>query len=172
MTNPWEYVMSTRRTSAVELDNLCQLVSFRLGQEEFGIDILKVQEINRMVEITKVPQAPHYCEGIINLRGKVIPVINLRTKFDLEPVEWTRSTRILVCDVDGNMVGMIVDSVEEVRKIPQSTIEPAPNIVSSVNTDYINGIAKLNDRLLIFLDVAMIASEAGQLVGSGEEQFA
>ncbi|MCK4303222.1 MAG: purine-binding chemotaxis protein CheW, partial [Candidatus Eisenbacteria sp.] len=96
------------------LDELVQVVSFKLGQEEFGIDILKVQEINRMVEITKVPQAPFYCEGIINLRGKVIPVINLRKKFELDDREWDKNTRILVCDVSGNVIGMIVDSVDEV----------------------------------------------------------
>jgi len=152
--------MDTSRNTEGHLDDLVQLVSFRLGQEEFGIDILGVQEINRMVEITKVPQAPYYCEGVINLRGKVIPVINLRKKFDLDPLEWDRATRILVCDVDGSMVGMIVDSVEEVLKISRSTIEPTPEIVSSVNTDYINGIAKQDEQLLIFLDVAKIASEA------------
>ena len=143
-------------------DELIQLVSFRLGQEEFGIDILKVQEINRMVEITKVPQAPHYCEGIINLRGKVIPVVNLRKKFDLEVQEWDKNTRILVCDVNSNVIGMIVDSVEEVLKVLKSTIEPPPSVVGSVSSDYINGIAKLDERLLIFLDISRIASEINQ----------
>ena len=151
------------------LDDLIQLVSFRLGQEEFGIDILKVQEINRMVEITKVPQTSHYCEGIINLRGKVIPVINLRKKFELDIKEWDKATRILVCDVDGNVVGMIVDSVEEVLKIPKSTIEPTPNIVTSINSDYINGIAKREKQLLIFLDVTKIASEVSREVAQLEE---
>lgn len=145
-----------------KLDELVQLVSFRLGQEDFGIDILKVQEINRMVEITKVPQAPHYCEGVINLRGKVIPVINLRKKFDLEAQEWDKNTRILVCDVSGSVIGMIVDSVDEVLKVPDSTIEPTPSVVGSVSSDYINGIAKLDERLLIFLDVSKIASEINQ----------
>jgi len=155
-----------------KLDDLIQLVSFRLGQEEFGIEILKVQEINRMVEITKVPQAPHYCEGVINLRGKVIPVINLRKKFGLDIQEWDRSTRILVCDVDGNVVGMIVDSVEEVLKIPQSTIEPTPDIVTSVDSGYINGIAKQEKSLLIFLDVTKIASEVNQIINQTEKQLA
>ena len=150
------------------LDELVQVVSFRLGQEEFGIDILKVQEINRMVEITKVPQAPFYCEGIINLRGKVIPVISLRKKFELDEREWDKNTRILVCDVSGNVIGMIVDSVDEVLKIPHSTIEPTPDIVTSVNSDYISGIAKLEDRLLIFLDVSRIAAEADELVADQE----
>ena len=158
--------------STGSLDDLVQLVSFRLGNEEFGIDILKVQEINRMVEITRVPQVPRYCEGVINLRGKVIPVINLRTKFNLEQKEWERSTRILVCDVNGNVVGMIVDSVEEVIKIPKSTIEPAPDIVTSVSSDYINGIAKQQEKLLIFLDVGKIAGEISQMAEQPEMELA
>lgn len=153
------------------MEDLVQVVSFQLGQEEFGIDILKVQEINRLVEITKVPQAPFYCEGIINLRGKVIPVINLRKKFELDDREWDKNTRILVCDVAGNVIGMIVDSVAEVLKIPHSTIEPTPDIVTSVNSDYISGIAKLEDKLLIFLDVSKIAAEADELV-AGQEPVA
>jgi len=157
--------MDVTGTTEGQLDDLVQLVSLCLGKEEFGIDILKVQEINRMVEITKVPQAPHYCEGVINLRGKVIPVINLRKKFELEEKEWDKSTRILVCDVNSNVIGMIVDSVDEVLKIPKSTIEATPDVVGSISANYINGIAKLDDRLLIFLDVIKVASEVNQEVG-------
>ena len=163
--------MELEKQSDGKLDDLMQLVSFRLGQEEFGLDILRVQEINRMVNITQVPQSPHYCEGIINLRGKVIPVINLRKKFDMEVLEWNKMTRILVCDVDGKVIGMIVDSVEEVLKIPQSTVEPTPDIVSTVNSEYIEGIAKRDDQLLIFLNVSRIASEANQMVDPVEEQL-
>ncbi len=150
-------------------DELIQLVSFRLNQEEFGVDILKVQEINRMVEITRVPQAPYYCEGVINLRGKVIPVIDLRKKFDMDAREWDKNTRIVVCDVEGNVVGMIVDAVEEVLRIPGSTVEPAPSIVATVNSDYIKGVAKLDERLMIFLDISRIAAEANQEVETLEE---
>ncbi len=145
-------------------DELIQLVSFKLGQEEYGVDILRVQEINRMVEITKVPQAPFYCEGVINLRGKVIPVIDLRKKFEIEVTEWDKNTRIIVCDVNGVVVGMIVDAVEEVLRIPGSTVEPAPEIVTTVNSDYINGVAKLDDRLLIFLDISKIANEVNEAI--------
>lgn len=141
------------------IDDLIQLVSFNLGKEVFGIDILHVQEINRMVNITRVPQAPHYCKGVIDLRGKVIPVIDLRTKFDMESSEWDKNTRIVVCDVDGNVVGMIVDAVDEVLRIPSSTIEPAPKIVTSIDVDYVKGVARLEDRLLIFLDISRIADE-------------
>lgn len=145
--------------NSVSSEELVQLVSFKLDRVEFGIDIRMIREINRMVEITKVPQAPSYCEGVINLRGNVIPVIDLRKKLDMEVEEWTKSTRIVVCDVEGEMVGMVVDAVEEVLRIPGSTIEPAPKVVSSVNADYISGIAKLDNRMLIFLDISKITSE-------------
>jgi len=154
--------MEMMETSKGHLDDLIQLVSFRLGQEEFGIDILKVQEINRMVEITKVPQAPHYCEGVINLRGKVIPVVDLRKKFDMETAEWDKNTRIIVCDVNGNVVGLIVDAVEEVLRVQSSTIEPPPEIITSAACDYIKGVAKMEKRLLIFLDITKIANELNE----------
>jgi purine-binding chemotaxis protein CheW len=133
-----------------------QLVSFNIGTEEFGVDILKVQEINRMVEITRVPQAPHYVEGVINLRGKVIPIVDLRKRFGLELKEHDKNTRIVVVDIGGNIMGMIVDSVSEVLRLSSSTIEPPPEIVTGVNSEYIKGVAKLEDRLLIFLDLSRV----------------
>lgn len=154
-----------------QLDEIVQLATFRLGDEEFAVDILKIQEINRMVEITKLPEAPDYYEGIINLRGRVIPVLNLRTKFGLESKEWDKNTRIIICDVEGHAVGMVVDEVDEVLRIHSSTIEPAPEIVTSCDSDYITGVAKLDDRLLIFLNVSRIAIEASSDVGSGAESF-
>ena len=135
---------------------LLQLVSFNIGTEEFGVDILKVQEINRMVEITRVPQAPHYVEGVINLRGKVIPIIDLRKRFSLEIKEHDKDTRIVVVDIGGHVMGMVVDSVSEVLRLPANTIEPPPEIVSGVEADYIKGVAKLDDRLLIFLDLSKV----------------
>jgi len=137
-------------------DELLQLVSFNIGSEEFGVDILKVQEINRMVEITKVPQAPHYVEGVINLRGKVIPIVDLRKRFNLELKEYDKNTRIVVVDIGGNIMGMVVDSVSEVLRLPSSTIEPAPEIITGVNSEYIKGVANLEDRLLIFLDLSKV----------------
>ncbi len=137
-------------------DELLQLVSFRIGSEEFGVDILKVQEINRMVEITRVPQAPHYVEGVINLRGKVIPIVDLRKRFNLDVKEYDKSTRIVVVDIGGNIMGMVVDSVSEVLRLPISTIEPPPELAAGVNSDYIKGVAKLEDRLLIFLDLSKV----------------
>lgn len=137
-------------------DELLQLVSFNIGTEEFGVDILKVQEINRMVEITKVPQTPHYVEGVINLRGKVIPIVNLRKRFNLETKEYDKDTRIVVVDIVGNIMGMVVDSVSEVLRLPSNTIEPPPEIATGINSEYIKGVAKLEDRLLIFLDLSKV----------------
>lgn len=133
-----------------------QLVSFTIGTEEFGVDILKVQEINRMVEITKVPQAPHYIEGVINLRGKIIPIIDLRKRFGLEIKSYDKNTRIVVVDIGGTIMGMIVDAVSEVLRLNSATIEAPPEMVTGVNTDYIKGVAKLEDRLLIFLDLSKV----------------
>lgn len=133
-----------------------QLVSFTIGSEEFGVDILKVQEINRMVEITRVPQAPVYVEGVINLRGKVIPIVDLRKRFGFEVKAHDKNTRIVVVDIGGTILGMIVDAVSEVLRLSSSTIEAPPEIATGVNSDYIKGVAKLEDRLLIFLDLSRV----------------
>lgn len=140
-------------------DSLVQLVGFCLGQEEFGIDIRKVQEINRMVEITSVPRTPEFVMGVINLRGKVIPVINLRSRFGLPPKDRDKNTRIIVVEVQNRVMGILVDSVSEVLRIPASTIVPPPDIVAGVDTDYIRGVGKLKDRLLILLDMDKIISQ-------------
>ena len=141
---------------AGQAGELLQLVSFNIGSEEFGVDILKVQEINRVVEITRVPQAPHYVEGVINLRGKVIPIVDLRKRFNMEEKEYDKNTRIVVVDISGNIMGMVVDSVSEVLRLPSNTIEPPPEIVANINSEYIKGVAKLEDRLLIFLDLSKV----------------
>lgn len=134
-------------------EELLQLVSFKLGDEEFGVDILKVQEINRLMEITQVPESPPFIEGVVNLRGNVIPVVSLRTKFHLPKREDDKDSRIIVLEVNGNTIGFTVDAVEEVLRIPTNTIEPAPELVGNVQKKYISGIAKLENRLLIFLDL-------------------
>lgn len=149
-------VLSKRDQARVADSDELQLVSFNIGSEEFGVDILKVQEINRMVDITRVPQAPHYVEGVINLRGKVIPIVDLRKRFSLEIKEYDKNTRIVVVDIGGNIMGMIVDAVSEVLRLSTSTIEPPPEIVTGINSDYIKGVAKLDDRLLIFLDLSKV----------------
>ena len=129
-----------------------QLVTFRLGDEEYGVDILKVHEIDRMMDITEVPNAPPSIEGVINLRGKVIPVINLRKKFNLPDREADGRTKIVVVDI-GTSAGMIVDSVSEVLRISSDIVEPPPPMTAGVSSEYIRGVGKLKDRLLILLDI-------------------
>lgn len=137
-------------------EQLLQLVSFTLGSEEYGVDILQVQEINRMTQITNVPQAPEYVEGVINLRGKVVPIVDLRKRLNLETKEYDKNTRIVVVDIEGTVLGLIVDAVSEVLRITASSIEPAPDIVTGINAEFIKGVVKLEDRLLIFLDLTKV----------------
>lgn len=136
--------------------NQLQLVSFKIGAEEFGINILEVQEIIRMVEITSVPQTPDYVEGVINLRGKVIPVVDLRKRLSMETQQRDHNTRIVVVDVDNEIMGLIVDSVSEVLRIPAGSIEPAPEIITGMDAEYIKGVVKLEEKLLMSLDLSKI----------------
>lgn len=135
---------------------LLQLVTFRLGNEEFSLDILRVQEIIRHMELTRVPRTPDFVDGVINLRGRVIPVLDLRKRFGLPSDERTNETRIIVVDVDSKTVGLKVDAVSEVLRLPADTVEPAPAIVTGAESDYIKGVGKLDGRLLILLDVEKI----------------
>ena len=139
--------------------NLIQLVTFKLGEEEFGVDILKVQEIIRMLPITKVPNAPEFVEGVINLRGKVIPVIDMRCRFGLPPGKRDSHTRIKGMDLQGQVVGFVVDAVSEVLRIPESTVEAPPAVVAGIGSEYMRGVGKLEDRLLILLDLDRLLSE-------------
>ncbi|MCT4533845.1 chemotaxis protein CheW [Halodesulfovibrio sp.] len=139
-------------------DELMQLVTFSIGEEEFGVDILKVQEIIRTMEITKVPKAPDFVEGVINLRGKVIPIIDLRRRFGLSSKEHDKHTRIIVIEINNMIVGFVVDSVSEVLRIPASTVEPPPAVVAGMESEYISGVGKLQDRLLILLDLDRLLS--------------
>lgn len=143
----------------VKHDDMLQLVSFRLGGEEFGVDIMQVQEIIRMQNITAVPNAPDFVEGVINLRGRVIPIIDLRKRFGLDCKEHDKATRIVVVKVDEITVGLVVDEVSEVLRIPADTVEPPPPIVAGVESDYIKGVGKLDDRLLILLDLSKTLSK-------------
>ena len=139
-------------------DGLLQLVTFHIGEEEFGVDILAVQEIIRMMQITPVPRAPVYIDGVINLRGKVIPIIDLRRRFGLAPRGHDKNTRIIVIEINNIIVGFVVDAVSEVLRIPASTVEPPPPVVAGVESDYVSGVGKLQDRLLIMLDLDRLLS--------------
>ncbi len=141
-----------------------QLVTFKLDEEEFGVDILKVQEIIRTVEITVVPKMPGYMEGVINLRGKVIPVVNLRTRFSKPPTEQSSNTRIVVVNLNNITVGLLVDSVSEVLRLSEDVVEPPPPIMEGgMDTDYIKSVGRLEDRLLILLDLEKVFGGDGVL---------
>ncbi len=135
-----------------------QLVSFQLGDEVFAIDILGVQEIIRMLEITPVPNAPHYVEGVVNLRGKVIPIINLRDRFGLPETEPTKDTRIVVVEVGHMILGFIVDSVEEVLRLSEKCIEsPPPNGRGGAEECH-KGVGRVNGSLVLLLDLERLFS--------------
>jgi len=140
-------------------EELLQLVSFNIGGEEFGVDILKVREINRMIEVTRVPNAPEFVDGVINLRGKVIPIIDLRRRFGMARKDHDKNTRIVVVELNGRVIGFVVDAVSEVLRIPKSITEPPPPIVAGVHAEYITAVGKLEDRLLILLDLERILSD-------------
>jgi len=135
--------------------NMIQLVNFRLRDEEFGVDIGSVKEIIRMAEITHIPDAPSFIHGVTNLRGQVIAVIDLAKQFGLAPrQDLGESARIVVTEIKEQTVGMLVDEVPEVLKIPSANIEPAPELIQTeVKKDYIKGVGKLDNRLIIILDL-------------------
>ncbi len=137
---------------------LLQLVSFHVGDEEFGLDILRVQEIIRIQPLTRVPNLPDYIDGVINLRGKVIPVIGLRKRLGLDKQSSDKRTRIVVVDVHGQILGFVVDSVSEVLRIHTDTVEPTPKL-GKIDRDYISGVGKLDSRLLLLLDLEQLMNE-------------
>lgn len=137
---------------------LLQLVSFVVGTEEFAIPILSVQEINRMMPITRVPQSPPFVEGVINLRGKIIPVMDLRKRFGLAKQDTTIDARIIVVEVASRVIGFMVDRVNEVLRINADIVEPPPSMVCGIESDYVQGVGKLQDRLLILLSLDRLFS--------------
>ncbi|MFH1743168.1 MAG: chemotaxis protein CheW [bacterium] len=130
-----------------------QFVSFNLAGEEYGIPILRVQEIIRYESLTRVPKSAEFVEGVLNLRGQVVPVIDLRRRFDLPTTERDSSSRIVVIEVDEQVIGLIVDSVSEVRTIEAGQIDPPPPLGSQIHTEFISGMGKLDGRLIILLNL-------------------
>lgn len=147
-----------RNASVTAGGQLLQLVSFHVGDEEFGLDILRVQEIIRIQPLTRVPNLPDYIDGVFNLRGKVIPVIGLRKRLGLDKQSVDKHTRIVVVDVHNQTLGFVVDSVSEVLRIHSDTVEPTPRLGKS-ERDYISGVGKLDSRLLLLIDLERLMSE-------------
>jgi len=136
-----------------------QLVVFDLAQEAYGVDIGTVREIIRMQDVTSVPHRPDYVSGVINLRGRITPVVDLRKRFDLADLEISRDSRIVVVDIDGDDIGMIVDAVTEVLRISTTQIEPPSTMIAAGGSDYIVGIAKLEERLVLLLDLERVLTQ-------------
>jgi purine-binding chemotaxis protein CheW len=148
-----------------------QLVSFNLGKEEYGVEVLKVREIIRMSTITRVPNMPRYVEGVINLRGKVIPVISLRKKFDLGESENDNRTRIMVMEMAGELTGFIVDSVAEVIRISAGEIQPTPPLVTgNIDQECLSGVINQDERLLVLLNLERLFSREEQQLLSGSSE--
>ncbi|NUM58886.1 MAG: chemotaxis protein CheW [Bdellovibrionaceae bacterium] len=141
-----------------------QFLTFKLLKEFYGVAIENIREINRVGEITPVPKTPHYIKGVMNLRGKIIPVVNLRERFGLPSEEYTRDTCIIVIDTPAGFVGLIVDSVKEVVTLDEKVIEPAPNISQSDSGQFITGMGKLEDKVLILVDIVAAFSQ-DQILG-------
>ncbi len=152
-----ELMRTTDQPSKITADKEGKYLTFSLGQEEYGISILKIKEIIGMMPITPVPRTPAFVKGVINLRGKVIPVMNLRLKFGMEEVPHTERTCIIVVETRGEqgtlLIGIVVDSVSEVLNIKNGDIEEAPVFGADLDTDYILGIAKINGGVKILLDI-------------------
>ncbi len=148
-----EVFTSERSSKKVEKEQLMQLVGFTIGKEQFGVNILLVQEIIRSAPITIVPNSPDFVEGVINLRGNIIPVIELRKRLNLFQESANEDTWILILDIGGKVTGFIVDSVSKVLKIPENSIEPPPDlVVAGLESQYIRGVCDTGEGLLIILD--------------------
>ncbi len=139
-------------------NNIQQFVIFKLENEEYGVDILKVKTIEKMIRIARVPKAPHYVKGVINLRGEIVPIIDLRKKFNLPESVETDNTRIIIVSIEDITVGLIVDSASEVIEIPKEFIEDTPELIGNIDQSNISSIGKVNERIIILLNIARILS--------------
>ena len=133
-------------------ENLRQFISFSVGDEDYGLELLRVKEVIRVRQITWLPKAPSFVKGIINLRGDVIPLIDLRERFGLESVDQTAQTRVIVVEVEGRLTGMIVDSASQVVRIPADQIDPPPPVLGGLAREFITGVGKFEDKLVILLN--------------------
>jgi purine-binding chemotaxis protein CheW len=147
-----------------------QLISFTIGAEEYGLDLLRVKEVIRMRQITWLPKAPSCVKGIINLRGDVIPIVDLRDRFGLESIENTATTRVIVVEVEARLVGVVVDSASQVVRVPADQFDPPPPMAGKTAGRFITGVGKMDEKLIIMIDVDRIlsADEMSQIADSLE----
>jgi purine-binding chemotaxis protein CheW len=148
------------RHAATQQGPQAEFLTFRLGAEEYGIDILRVQEIRSYEEPTRIANAPHFIKGVVNLRGVIVPVVDLRMKLGCEKVEYNDFTVVIVLNVHSRVVGAVVDSVSDVLELSSELIKPAPEMNSTVDTGFITGIASVGERMLILMDIEALMSSA------------
>ena len=160
MSSPSGASAETSRSVAAQSGTHAEYLTFRLGAEEYGIDILRVQEIRSYEEPTRIANAPHFIKGVVNLRGVIVPVVDLRMKLGCEKVEYNGFTVVIVLNVHGRVVGAVVDSVSDVIELGGEQIRPAPEMNTSVDTTFITGIASVAERMLILMDIEALMSSA------------
>ncbi|NGP44106.1 chemotaxis protein CheW [Bacillaceae bacterium SIJ1] len=136
-----------------------KVIVFQLGEESYGVPVEQVKSIERMESITRVPNAPSFVKGVLNMRGVITPILSLRKRFGLDEVDYTDKTRMIIVTVEQMEVGLIVDAANDVIDIQQQSIEPAPSVVGAVEAEYLHGVAKLEDRLLILLNLDKVLNE-------------
>ena len=139
-----------------------QLVIFRLGVEEYGVPITQVREINLLSKTTKIPNSPAFLEGVINLRGQIIPVVDLKKRFSIDHTEYSKDARIMIVEVNESVIGVIVDEVLEVLRLPAGSIEPPPPVIAGITAAYLDGVGKLDDRLFILLNMDKVLTVSEQ----------
>jgi purine-binding chemotaxis protein CheW len=140
----------------MEQNEAKQVIGFTVGEEEYGVELNAVKEVIRMSDITRLPDVPRYVRGLINLRGSVIPIIDLREKMGLEPAEATPLTRIIVVEVNGSLIGMVVDSASQVLRLHADELEPPPVSFGGASQEYITAVGKLKRGLIILVDVGRL----------------
>jgi len=149
------YNVSHKNPKAAEKQ---EFLAFTLGSEEYCIDILKVQEIRGYEPVTPLPNTPAFMKGVVNLRGLIVPIIDLRIKLDLYKVEYDQFTVVIILGIRGRIIGVVVDSVSDVVALEADEIKPAPQIGAAIQTDYINGLASVDERMLIIIDIEKLAT--------------
>jgi purine-binding chemotaxis protein CheW len=150
--------MNLQQSDSNTVTDLTQFVSFSVGNEDYGVHIEQVQEIIRMTEITALPQTDSYVKGIINLRGNIIPIIDMRTKFNMDAMNYSELTRVIVVNMKEKLVGIVVDSVSRVLELPENEIEAPPDIINGLSREYIDGIGKIDDNMIIILKIDEVLS--------------
>ncbi len=144
-----------------KLENAVQFLSFSLGDEEYGVDILSVQEIRSWEPVSRIPNVPAYEKGVVNLRGSIVPIVDLRQRFGLKYMDYTPLTVVVVLQAQSRTMGVVVDSVSDVVDVDKLTIQKAPDFGTKVSTEFINGLASVNDRMVMLLDVEKLLKLEG-----------